>query len=245
MKNSFTLGLRVLKQLIRDKWFLLFSLAAPALIIFVLKIFFDTFPDQFPVQNYILGIAATIVLVITFVLSMISVVEERVNGTLQRIFVSGISKTAMIMGYIYGYLVIATGQSIIVVFMTLLLFDLELKTAEFAGLLLAIWLLAIASVALGILISSFVRRQVQIIPFIPLVMIPSVFLSGIIVNIEDLPMPAQIVGKATPLHYANNIITNVMASGWSFEIVFVQILPLLLIISAIIFLASLTIKPVE
>lgn len=245
MRNIFVLGFRVLNQLIRDKWFLFFSIAAPIMIIIVLRIFFDTFPERFPVEDYVVGIAAMVVFVITFVLSMISVVEERVNGTLQRMFINGVSKTAIIVGYMLGYLAIATVQATITVFMTLRLFELEYDLSVLVLLFLAIWLLAVASVALGLLISSFVRRQVQIIPFIPIVMLPSVFLSGIIVDLDQLPLPALIIGKATPLHYANNIIEEVTVSGWELVSVMPQAVYLGIVIATIIFFASLTLKPIE
>lgn len=240
-----TLGFRVLNQLFRDKWFLFFSLAAPVLIILVLKVFFDTFPEQFPIEEYIVALAATVVFIITFVLCMISVVEERVNGTLERMYVNGVSRSAIIIGYILGYLVLATVQAAIVVGMILWLFELAYSVEVLAWLFVAIWLLALASIALGVLISSFVRRQVQIIPFIPLVMLPSVFLSGIIVEVTDLPLPAQVVGKLTPLYYANNVIQEVTGGAQDLGIILPQVAGLLTIIAVFTFLASRTLKTVE
>lgn len=245
MRNMLTLGLRVLNQLFRDKWFLFFSLAAPILIIVVLKVFFDTFPEAFPIEEYIVALAATVVFVITFVLCMISVVEERVNGTLERMFVNGVSRPAIIVGYILGYLFLATVQAGIVVLMILWLFELSYSAGVLAWLFMAIWLLALASVALGVLISSFVRRQVQIIPFIPLVMLPSVFLSGIIVNVADLPLPAQVVGKITPLYYANNVIQEVTGGSGDLSVMLPEIALLVLVITVFVFLASRTLKTVE
>ncbi|MFW5719718.1 MAG: ABC transporter permease [Candidatus Dojkabacteria bacterium] len=239
------LGRRVLNQLIRDRWFLAFSFIAPILVIVVLNIFFNTFPDQFPVENYIVGIAATVVFVITFVLSMISIVEERVNGTLQRMFVNGVSRITIIGGYLLGYLVIATIQAIIVIFLTLNLFELDMTGDTIATLILAILLLAIASVALGLLISSFVRRQVQIIPFIPMVMLPTIFLSGIIVEVNKLPVPAQVIGQITPLYYTNSIIDLISTSAWELSEVIPDIISLIGIILFVMFLSSLTLKPAE
>lgn len=245
MRNVLTLGLRVLNQLFHDKWFLFFSLAAPVLIITVLNVFFDTFPQGFPVEEYVVALAATVVFVITFVLCMISVVEERVNGTLERMFVNGVTRPAIIVGYVLGYLVLATAQAAIVVGMILWLFELSYALSVLAWLFVAIWLLALASVALGVLISSFVRRQVQIIPFIPIVMLPTIFLSGIIVNIEELPLPAQVVGRITPLYYANNAIQEVTGGSQSLSIILPEAGALLLVITVFIFLASRTLKTVE
>ncbi|MEX0748944.1 MAG: ABC transporter permease [Candidatus Saccharimonadales bacterium] len=244
MRNMFTLGRRVLNQLFRDKWFLIFSLAAPVLIIIVLRVFFDTLPEQMPVEELVVALAATVVFIITFVLCMISVVEERVNGTLERMYVNGVSRPTIIVGYVLGYLVLATVQTAIVIAMILGLFDLSYSISVLVWLFATIWLLALASVALGVLISSFVRRQVQIIPFIPLVLLPTIFLSGIMVDPTQLPLPAQIVGRATPLYYANNAIQEA-TGGQDLAIIWPQIAALVGVIAIFLFLASRTLKTVE
>ena len=243
--NILVLGRRVLSQLVRDLWFLIFSLVAPALIIVMLNIFFDTFPEQFPVEDYVIRIAGVLVFLITFVLSMISVVEERVNGTLQRMFVNGVSRTSIILGYILGYLVIATVQTAIVIGLTIQLFELEFTNEYLITMFATLWMLSVVSVALGILISSFVRRQVQIIPFIPLVLMPSVFLSGTIVETTELPEPAQVIGQFTPIYYVNNIIEIISEDGWEIVDTLPEFGYLLLILVIIVALASFTLKPSE
>ena len=51
------------------------------------------------------------------------------------------------------------------------------------------------------------------IPFIPLIIVPSVFLSGMIVAVEDLPTWAQVLARFTPLFYANEVLQGVISGG--------------------------------
>jgi ABC-2 type transport system permease protein len=65
-------------------------------------------------------------------------------------------------------------------------------------------------VLLGIFVSTFARREGQVFPFIPLIIVPSVFLSGLLINIERLPGWAQVIGHGFPLFYANAVIQEVI-----------------------------------
>ena len=59
-------------------------------------------------------------------------------------------------------------------------------------------------------ISTFARREGQVFPFIPLIIVPSVFLSGLLINVERLPGWAQVIGHGFPLFYANAVIQEVI-----------------------------------
>jgi ABC-2 type transport system permease protein len=74
---------------------------------------------------------------------------------------------------------------------------------------LIIWLLAVISIALGIFVSNFARNEGQVLPMIPMVVMPSIFFSGIIVPVEQLPEWAEWFSLTTPMYYANNAIQTV------------------------------------
>src|SRR5687767_14210332 len=101
------------------------------------------------------------------------------------------------------------------------------------------WLLSVISMALGIFVSNFARNEGQVFPFIPLVILPSVFLSGLIVSVEKLPEWAQWLGHVTPVFYANNAIKQVISAeggGWGD----LAILPLYGVV--VLVLATLTLR---
>ncbi len=63
---------------------------------------------------------------------------------------------------------------------------------------------------LGIFVSTFARHEGQVFPFIPMITLPSVFLSGLLVNTDLLPEWARWLGHAFPLYYANDVIQKVI-----------------------------------
>ena len=84
--------------------FLVLSVAAPLVIVYLLKIFFDTLPETFDVARYAVPVAAFLVHFLAFLLCAISLVQERTMGTMERMFVNGFRRTEIIAGYVLGFL---------------------------------------------------------------------------------------------------------------------------------------------
>jgi ABC-2 type transport system permease protein len=108
-----------------------------------------------------------------------------------------------------------------------------------------VWLLAIASVMPGIFISTFARHEDQVFPFVSLIILPSVFFSGLLVDVEELPTWADWLGHAFPLFWANDVIQDVIESGWTFEVVQGSLAVLVAYSVAVLLLASLTLRKIE
>jgi ABC-2 type transport system permease protein len=98
---------------------------------------------------------------------------------------------------------------------------------------------------LGIFISTFARHEGQVFPFVPLIILPSVFLSGLLVDVHELPTWADWLGHAFPLFWANDVIQDVIESGWTFEDVQGSLAVLVAYSVALLLLASLTLREVE
>jgi ABC-2 type transport system permease protein len=71
------------------------------------------------------------------------------------------------------------------------------------------WLLAIISIALGIFFSNFARNEGHVLPTIPIVLIPSIFFSGMIVSVDLLPKWAGYFSYFTPMYYVTNAIKGI------------------------------------
>jgi ABC-2 type transport system permease protein len=245
MIGTLIIARRVATQLAHDRRLLALSVLAPLLIIYMLKLFFDTMPPTFNVARYAVPIAAFLVHFLAFLLCAIVLVQERTAGTLERMFINGYRRTEVIGGYLVGYLALATLQAVAAVLEVLLLFRLSYAIGTLAWLFVVVWLLAIASVMLGIFISTFARNAAQVFPFIPLVIVPSVFLSGLLVNVALLPGWAQGVGHLFPLFYANSIIQQIIVPGGSLKAVWGNLVVLLGYSAVLLLLASRTLRETE
>jgi ABC-2 type transport system permease protein len=209
MRHTFIIAQRVLNQLKGDRRFLIFSLIAPLLIIYFLKLLFDSFPAFVDVKIYVIPVSAFIVHFLSFILCAVLLVQERTRGTLARMMIGGFSKTSIIGGYTLGYFGLATLQAITALAESIWLFKLSYEPKTVTLLFMVIWLLAIVSVMMGIFISTFAKHEAQVFPFIPLIILPSVFLTGLIIEPSGLPLWAEIIGKCLPLHYAINIVHEI------------------------------------
>jgi len=245
MRRTSLVARRVLAQLAHDRRLLGLSIIAPLVIVYFLKLFFDTMPPGFDVARYAVPIAAFLVHFLAFLLSAIVLVQERTAGTMERMFINGYQRHEIIGGYLLGYLGLATLQAVAALSEALLLFGLSYSAGTLLVLFVVIWLLAIASVMLGIFISTFARHEGQVFPFVPMIIVPSAFLSGLLVDPDRLPAWADWLGRAFPLRYANKVIQEMILPGGSLGDVWLNFLVLVLYIFALLGLAARAMREVE
>jgi ABC-2 type transport system permease protein len=175
----------------------------------------------------------------------IVLVRERTAHTLQRMFVNGYRQSEIIGGYLLAYTGLATLQSLLVLTELNLLFELDLGPSALLSIYLVIWLLAVTSVALGVFVSNFARTEGQVLPFVPLVAIPSMLLSGVIISIDKLPTWAQWLSHITPLYYANQVIQHLIQPGGTLADAPGSLAALPVYGVVVLFLASRTLRDIE
>lgn len=209
-------GRRIFLQLKGDPRFLAISIIAPCLIIYLMKVLFDSLSNPFlRIDQLIVPLAAFTVFFVTFILSAIAVIRERTQGTLARMFINGFRRFEIISGYLAGYIGLATIQTLFIFYETIWLFELTMSTAEKLQYILLIWTLALISISLGILISTLAQNEGQVFPFIPLIILPTVFFSGLMVEISKLPGWAQVLSRIIPFTYAYAGIRGLMGGDYS------------------------------
>ncbi len=149
------------------------------------------------------------VFLFVFILTSISFLRERQNGTLERLQATPIRPHEIIIGYMLGFLVFALLQGLITLLYTVFVLDIH-----YAGNLLNVFvvefLLAVTSVNLGIFFSTFARNEFQVLQFIPLVVVTQVFLGGVLWEIEDMPAWLQPIAQLMPLTHGNKALREIM-----------------------------------
>ena len=86
---------------------------------------------------------------------------------------------------------------------------------SFALILLITLLSAVLALTLGILMSTLANNEFQMIQFIPLIIVPQIFFSGLF----DLPAGIEVVGYVMPLYYIADALTEVMIRGNGFAVI--------------------------
>jgi len=162
-----------------------------------------------------------------FLLTGISFLRERIGGTLERLLATPVTRFEIVTGYSLGFGTFATIQVIVLTLFILNsiqvpaigpigAFSIGLGVDSAGSPLLAFavaLLLSLGAVNLGIFLSTFARTELQVIQFIPLVIVPQALLSGILWPIERLPDVLQAIAHVLPLTYAVEGLRAVMLKG--------------------------------
>lgn len=193
-----------------------------------------------------------------FILTGISFLRERIGGTLERLLATPVTRSEIVFGYSLGFGIFAAIQ---VAFLTLFIlnsvdvpavgplpaFSIGLGVDSAGSPILAFviaLLLSIGAVNLGIFLSTFARTELQVIQFIPLVIVPQGLLGGLLFPVAQLPDALNAVAHVMPLTYAIEGLREVMLKGADLSSRTVQIDLAVLVGIALFFivLASTTIK---
>jgi len=176
-----------------------------------------------------------------FLLTCVSFLRERSQGTMERLLATPASRLEIIVGYIAGLSLFAVIQVAVILLFTVWAIQIHYLGSLWL-LFLIVALLAVVGVSLGILCSTFARNEFQVVQFIPLVIIPQALLGGLIWAVEEMPGYLQPFAYVMPLTYANRALRDVMLKGQGLA----EIWPNLLILAAfaliIVGLGALTVR---
>ncbi|MFT8317728.1 MAG: ABC transporter permease [Sporolactobacillus sp.] len=150
-----------------------------------------------------------------FMIGGVSFLRERTTGTLDRLMASPIKNYQIIWGYMIGFGLFVIVQSFILT--CYLVYALKIyNVGNLIDVLIIVFILSFSALSLSILLSTAARNELQMFQFIPLVIVPQVFLSGLF-PIDTLPRWVQYLGNLMPIHYSTEALRNIMIRGTGFE----------------------------
>lgn len=152
-----------------------------------------------------------VVFFFVFLISGMALLKERTSGTLERLLVTPVKRSEIVYGYMLSYGFIAILQTAVVVLAAIWLLDVEVVGNLFHVIIVNV-VLALVALAFGILLSTLAKSEFQMMQFIPLVIIPQLFFSGII-PLSSMGDWAQTVGKFLPLTYSGNAMSQIILYG--------------------------------
>ncbi len=158
----------------------------------------------------------------TFLISGISFLQERTTGTLEKLLSTPIKRWEVVTGYVFGFGIVTVIQSIIITFFVVYVLDIMMIGSLWLVLLITL-LSALTALTLGILLSTLASSEFQMIQFIPIVVVPQVFFTGLF----DLSPEWAVVGKFMPLYYVADALDQVMIRGGGFSEILIDIIILL------------------
>ncbi len=169
--------------------------------------------EQMHMADYLApGLLAYLTFFFVFLLTATSFLRERHRGTLVRVAASPVQAAEVIAGYMIGLSPFVLAQAGIVLGFVVWVLGVTYQ-GSLGWVVLIELVLTLGAASLGILLSAFARTELQVMQFIPMVVVPQAILSGLVVSVRVLPALLKPVAYAMPLTYATAALTDVMVRG--------------------------------
>lgn len=165
-----------------------------------------------------------IVFFFTFLVSGIAFLQERTSGTLEKLLSLPIRRSEIVIGYICGFGTFTVLQSMFISFYVIYVLKIMMVGSDILVLLITL-LASVSALTLGMLLSTAAKNEFQMIQFIPIVVVPQVFFTGIF----DISPQMALFGKVMPLYYVGDALDKVMLKGLGIETILYDIGMLVLI----------------
>jgi ABC-2 type transport system permease protein len=197
---------RVLRQLRRDPRTVALLLVVPCVLVALLKYLFVDKPEVFDrIGGPLLGLFPFIAM---FVVTSITMLRERVTGTLERLMTLPLTRFDLVAGYGAAFALAAAVQATLVSLVAFFLLGLDTAGPP--------WLIAmraggnaVLGSTLGLFSSAFARTEFQAVQFMPAFVLPQLLLCGLFVPREEMARLLELVSYALPLTYAYDALERV------------------------------------
>lgn len=170
-------------------------------------------PDLRSRWFYVPAILAMVLMLVTMILPSMAVVREKEMGTLEQIIVTPIRPWQLVLGKLFPFACIGFVDTLLVSAVAVRLFQVPLR-GSLAVLILLTLPFLLCTLGLGLFVSTLVRTQQQaMMSAVYLVMVPMIYLSGLLFPVDNMPAAVQRVTVIIPLKYYTHIIRGVFLKG--------------------------------
>lgn len=175
---------------------------------------------------YVPGVIATLVMLVSLMLTSMAIVREKEVGTIEQIMVTPIRPVEFILGKCAPFAVIGYINVAMVTVVGLYWFDIPMR-GSFPLLLLGTTLFLLSTLGIGLFISTVSRTQQQAMMTTFFFFFPAMLLSGFVYPIANMPEVVQWFTLLNPLRYFLIIIRGVFLRGVGLEVLWLENLALL------------------
>ena len=184
-------------------------------------------PQMRSAYNFVPGIMGMIFILICALMTSVSIVREKENGTMEVLLVSPVRPMRIVLAKLVPYFMLSCIN--LATILLLAAYALDVPLSGSAGAIIAVSLLyLVLALALGLLISTIAEKQiVALIISAMLLMMPIVMLSGMLFPVENMPAVLQAISYIVPARWYIEAIRKLMIEGLPFAAVWREVLILL------------------
>jgi ABC-2 type transport system permease protein len=183
--------------------------AAPAFSVVVQR---EYNPEGRTATNIVPGLLAIILSMTMVMITAVAIVKETERGTMEMLIATPVRPFEVMLGKILPYVMVGYVQTAVFLVSAYAVFRVPFEGgwgAFFVGFNLFI----VVNLALGFLISTVARNQMQAMQLSFFTILPSILLSGFMFPFAGMPGWAQVIGEGVPATHFLRVIRAVMLKG--------------------------------
>ena len=169
-------------------------------------------PEQASSVNTVPGLLAVILAMTMVLITAVAIVRETERGTMETLIATPVRPLEVMLGKILPYVFVGYIQTAVFLVAAEILFDVPFLGSGWA-FFVGFNLYIVVNLALGFLISTLVRTQMQAMQASFFTILPTILLSGFMFPFAGMPGWAQVIGTAIPATHYLRIVRKVMLKG--------------------------------
>ncbi len=162
------------------------------------------------------SIPSVIAFVLTFLVLLISLIiitRESSSGVLSRLYATPLSALERLLGYSIALMLLGILMVCVILAIGIGVFGVVVQ-GNLALLFSGAVLYALAHIFLAVFLSNFAKNELQAVQMAPLIALPSMALSGMLIPVNAFPDWVQTISKFVPMYYGNKIFEGIMLKGY-------------------------------
>ena len=164
----------------------------------IVKMLFN--PQSRSAYNFVPGVIGLILLLICAMMTSISIVREKERGTMEILLASPLPPLYVIVAKLLPYLVVSSVNVGTILLLSYYVLDVPIAGSIWVFCALTL-LYIIVALALGLFISTVVRSQLAAMLLSLLMIVPAIYLSGMVFPVESMPEAAARVSYIIPTRW--------------------------------------------
>jgi ABC-2 type transport system permease protein len=182
-------------------------------------------PERRSEVQIVPGLIGVILTLTMSLFTAVAIVRERERGTLEFLINTPVKRSELMIGKIIPYIIIGLVQVSIVLGLGYYLFHVPIR-GSLGDLYMAAVIFIMATLTLGLLISTVAKSQFQSMQMIMFFFLPSILLSGFMFPYEGMPRAAQVIAEFLPLTHFVRMVRGIILRGATLADVSREIWPL-------------------
>ncbi|CAJ0742000.1 ABC transporter permease [Ralstonia mannitolilytica] len=184
-------------------------------------------PEGITQYNIIPGLMGTILTMTMVMMTGLAMTRERERGTMENLLATPVRPLEVMTGKIVPYIFIGLVQVTIILLAAYYIFHVPFVGSVWMVYVAAL-LFIVASLTVGITLSSLAQNQLQATQLTFFYFLPSILLSGFMFPFVGMPKWAQVIGNVLPMTYFHRLTRGILLKGNGWVELWPSIWPLML-----------------